>query len=73
MNYGTATMGLLVLSAFAGTARGQAPDAAPRDRVAQLVERLDAPKMEARKAAEEDLIKLGPGILPLLPETPKSA
>jgi hypothetical protein len=73
MNYGSVTMGLLVLSAFAGMARGQASEAAPRDRVAQLVERLDAPKMEARKAAEEDLIKLGPGILPLLPETPKSA
>jgi hypothetical protein len=62
----------LVLSAFAGTAWGQASDAALRDRVTQLVERLDAPKMEARKAAEA-LIKLGPRILPLLPEPPKSA
>src|SRR4051794_5117507 len=52
---------------------GQGADAALRDRVAQLVERLDAPKMEARKKAEEDLIKLGPRILPLLPEPPKSA
>jgi hypothetical protein len=44
-----------------------------RDRVLQLVDRLEAPKMEARKAAEEALIKLGPRILPLLPEAPKGA
>jgi hypothetical protein len=58
---------------MAGTVWGQASDAALKDRVTQLVERLDAPKMEARKKAEEDLIKLGPRILPLLPEPPKSA
>ncbi len=73
MNNRLAALGILVLSAFAGTAWGQASDAALRDRVTQLVERLDAPKMEARKAAEEALIKLGPRILPLLPEPPKSA
>ena len=68
------TSGFLALALMmAGTARGQASDAALRDRVTQLVERLDAPKMEARKAAEEALIKLGPRILPLLPEPPKSA
>jgi hypothetical protein len=48
-----------------GAARAQT-DAALRDRVNQLVERLDAPKLEARQAAEDGLIKLGPRILPLL-------
>ncbi len=46
----------------------QFPDAAMRDRVLQLVEKLEAPKVEARKAAEEALLKLGPRVLPLLPE-----
>lgn len=54
-----------------GSAWGQTSDAALRDRVNQLVERLDSPKMEARKAAEEGLIKLGPKILPLLPGSTK--
>jgi hypothetical protein len=63
-------VGLLV---GAGHAWGQqASDAALRDRVLQLVERLDAPKMEAQKAAEDALVKLGPRILPFLPEPTKS-
>ena len=51
-------------------ARGQAEasDAALRDRVTQLVERLDADKPEARDAAMAALTKLGPKILPLLPD-----
>src|SRR4051812_35423466 len=49
-------------------ARGQGADAALKDRVAQLVTRLDAPKADARDAAQAALIKLGPRILPLLPE-----
>jgi hypothetical protein len=62
-----------VLLVGAGQARGQqATDAALRDRVLQLVERLDAPKTEAQKAAEDALVKLGPRILPLLPEPTKS-
>ena len=51
---------------------GQGSDAALRDRVQQLVERLDAPKMEAQKAAEDALVKLGPRVLPFLPEVTKS-
>jgi hypothetical protein len=67
------SFGLLLMAlAIAGTARGQGSDAALRDRVLQLVERLDAPKMEARQASEEALVKLGPRILPLLPEATKS-
>ncbi len=61
-------MHLAILVMAAGASFGQVSDAALRDRVLQLVERLDAPKMEARQAAEEGLIKLGPRILPLLPE-----
>jgi hypothetical protein len=56
-------------------ARGQAADAALKDRVAQLVEKLEAPKTDARDAAEKSLTELGPKILPLLPDvdTIKSA
>ncbi len=56
----------LVALALAVPARGQAIDAALRDRVNQLVEKLDAPKLEARQAAEDSLIKLGTRVLPLL-------
>jgi hypothetical protein len=73
MRYGPVLIGLLALGGFAGMVWGQGADAALRDRVAQLVERLDAPKMETRKKAEDDLVKLGPRILPLLPEPPRSA
>ncbi|MDG3006549.1 hypothetical protein [Paludisphaera mucosa] len=56
-------------SAGLGPASAQeATDAALRDRVAQLVERLDAEKPEARDAAEAALKKLGAKILPLLPD-----
>jgi hypothetical protein len=60
---------LLVL--WAGTVWGQGSEAALRDRVSQLVERLEASKVEAQQAAEEALVKLGPRILPLLPEPAK--
>ncbi len=43
-------------------------DAALRDRVLQLIERLDDPKPEARDEAEARLIKLGARALPLLPD-----
>ena len=39
-----------------------------KDRVLQLVDRLDAPEKPAQDAAQASLIKLGPKILPLLPE-----
>lgn len=62
-------VGLLVsVPGFAGLARGQGADAALRDRVGQLVERLDSPKREARDAAEKALMELGPRALPFLPE-----
>lgn len=44
-------------------------DAALKDRVSQLIERLDAEKVEARDTAMTSLIKLGPKIIPLLPES----
>jgi hypothetical protein len=61
----------IAVATLVGAARAQTSDAALKDRVGQLVERLEAPKMEARKSAEEALIKLGARILPLLPEPEK--
>ncbi|MBX6314401.1 MAG: hypothetical protein IRY99_16030 [Isosphaeraceae bacterium] len=63
----------LCLLALSLPAFGQGSDAALKDRVAQLVERLNAPKAEAADAAEKALIKLGPRILPLLPDPTKPA
>jgi hypothetical protein len=65
--------GLVLLGAMAvcPPARGQseASDAALRDRVTQLVERLGSDNPEARESAMAALTKLGPKILPLLPDT----
>jgi hypothetical protein len=64
--------GLLGLAGgLSPTARGQAEgaDAALKDRVGQLLERLDDPKPGARDEAQARLIKLGAKILPLLPAT----
>lgn len=63
---------IVVVWASGSVVWGQASDAALKDRVLQLVERLDAPKIEARKAAEDALVKLGPKVLPLLPEPGKA-
>jgi hypothetical protein len=61
---------LLLPAITAPPARAQAgADAALKDRVLQLVDRLDADKVEARDTAMASLIKLGPKILPLLPDT----
>ena len=49
-------------------AQTETADAAIRDRVLQLIERLDDPKPEARDEAEARLIKLGARALPLLPD-----
>jgi len=49
-------------------AQTETTDAALRDRVLQLIERLDDPKPEARAEAEARLIKLGARALPLLPD-----
>ena len=61
---------LLVAAAGPGApSRAQeAADAALRDRVLQLVDRLDSGKPEARDAAEAALKKLGARILPILPD-----
>ena len=68
------TSGLLVMVlATSCVVLGQTSDATLCDRVRRLVEKLDASKMEARQAAEDGLIKLGPPALPLLPELPRSA
>jgi len=49
-------------------AQTETADATLRDRVLQLIERLDDPKPEARDEAEARLIKLGARALPLLPD-----
>jgi hypothetical protein len=61
----------LILVAPIGSVRslGQADgDAALRDRVLQLVDRLDAGTKQSQDAAQASLIKLGPKVLPLLPD-----
>lgn len=64
-------LGLVISVALIGDAWGQASDAALKDRVATLLERLDSAKAETRKSAEEALIKLGAKALPFLPDTEK--
>ena len=62
---------LLIATLGAPAALAQQADAvdpALRDRVLQLVDRLDSPTPEAREAATTSLIKLGPKIVPLLPD-----
>ncbi|HWE36217.1 MAG TPA: hypothetical protein VG406_06565 [Isosphaeraceae bacterium] len=61
----------LLLLVPVATARGQGSDAALRDRVARLVEKLEAEKAEARDAAEKTLVELGPKALPYVPEPVK--
>ncbi len=64
---------LLLGAAFSLAVPCRAQDEALRDRVTQLAERLEAPKKEARDAAEKALIELGPKALPFLPEANKNA
>ena len=61
----------LVAVGMAGPARGQLSDAL-KDRVNQLVSKLDAEKPEARDAAQKALVELGPRILPILDEAEKA-
>src|SRR3954447_10323595 len=61
-------VGVLALAFGATDAPGQqASETALKDRVAQLVERLESPKVETRAAAEKSLIDLRTRVLPLLP------
>ncbi len=57
---------------LAGGSHAQTSDAALKDRVSQLVERLGAPKEEQAKGAEEALVKLGARALPFLPDPEKA-
>jgi hypothetical protein len=59
---------LLWPAAFPARGQSEPTDAALRDRVLQLVDRLEAPKPEAREAALASLLKLGPKALPMLPD-----
>jgi len=58
--------------AVGGTAFGQGSDAALKDRVNQLVAKLDSDKSETRDAAQKSLLGLGPRVLPLLADLEKS-
>jgi len=62
---------ILIVGTATCSAFGQGSDAALKDRVAQLVERLADPKVEAADAAEKSLVELGERALPLLPEESK--
>jgi hypothetical protein len=66
MIHRAARLSLAVVIGLAVPAPAQ--DAALRDRVNQLVARLDADKAAARDAAEKALIDLGAKALPLLPD-----
>ena len=59
---------LIWLPAVATLGQSEPTDAALRDRVLQLVERFDDSKSEVRDAAMASLTKLGPKILPILPD-----
>ncbi len=61
---GVVCLGVLVLACSGSRAQ----DAALRDRVQQLVGRLDAEEEARRQEAEAALVELGSRVLPLLPE-----
>jgi hypothetical protein len=64
-----AGLGLLLVPSWTPLwAQTETADAALRDRVLQLLQRLDDPKPEVRDEAQSRLIKLGSKILPLLPD-----
>ncbi|RUL88938.1 serine/threonine-protein kinase [Tautonia sociabilis] len=63
--WGVAVLGMILVGS---PASAQEISAALRDRVAQLIERLEQGEPSERDSAEEALVKLGSRILPLLPE-----
>lgn len=65
-------LSLALFLSVATLAQAVSQDEALRDRVAQLVERLDAAKKEARDTAEAALIGLGPRVLPFLTDLGKT-
>jgi hypothetical protein len=64
--------GFVTCLAFGGAAFGQGSDAALKDRVNQLLVKLDADKADLRDAAQKSLIDLGPRVLPLIADAEKS-
>jgi len=69
---GKCLIGALLIATLGARAalaqQADAVDPALRDRVLQLVDRLDSPTPEARETATTSLIKLGPKIVSLLPD-----
>ncbi len=66
-------VGFVALLTTVGRAPGQGSDAALKDRVAQLVGRLDSEKSDVADAAQKSLIDLGAKALPLLADAEKGA
>ena len=62
----------LLALACAAPVRAQSSDGALKDRVGQLLERLESKTEQKANEAEQALIELGPKVLPLLPEDKKS-
>ncbi|WP_435007692.1 hypothetical protein P12x_004957 [Tundrisphaera lichenicola] len=60
-------IGCLAIALASPASAWQGSESALKDRVSQLVERLESPKVETRAAAEKSLIDLGPRALPLIP------
>ena len=69
--FAVAVLGIGLIAVLLGnaTAQGQGSDAALRDRVNQLVERLASDDADRRAEAADSLVKLGPRVLPLLPSS----
>jgi hypothetical protein len=63
---------LIAMGVSGGVALGQASDAALKDRVNQLLSRLENEKVDIRDAAQKSLIELGPRVLPLLVDVDKT-
>ena len=57
---------LLVLSGAAGTVRADETEPAGDQRIAELIERLDAPRFGDRQAAQQELAEAGKSALPAL-------
>jgi hypothetical protein len=62
------TVTALLVAFVAVSSTSVAQDSALRDRVDQLIARLSEGEPSARDAAEKALVRLGPRVLPLLPE-----
>jgi len=61
-------IGTALLAGWLLVGQAAADDANLAAEVHKLIRRLDAPRLAERQAAKEELVKLGPRVLALLPE-----